>query len=267
MPNSVQDIYGAALDRQQNLLNASQSGYAATIANLEARGRQVTQGYNTLSQNVLGELTNLGRTAAQNIADQYSLASGQTAQSLTNRGLGNTTVADSLNRGLAYDKAKADVALQESVGDTRARYMTNIGLSGLNYQGNLAGQISNLGARSAGEYARYSPAFAGLDSRLAQAQLYDRYFPFQWMDGQKRLMAGLGQANARMSGASRAASGAGSLANRQLGYKYDALAAENAPDLQGAADAYGLSMQRRVDLGRAAHGRVLAGQSRSSGSR
>lgn len=256
---SASDIYAQALQQQNSLMRQASSGYAQTINTLRADSQRITQGYNQLSNSVLGELTNLGRSAAQDIADQYTALSGNAAQSLTSRGLGNTTISDSINRGLAYDKAKADVNLMETVGRTRADYMTQIGLSGLGYQGSAAAQIAQLGAGRAGTIAGFAPTYASLYSRMADFQERQDQQPYDMA----MAMFGMGNANSQQnalrSAQSLGAAKAQNLANRQLGFKQQALNLEAAStrqsSLQNAANQMGASMERRYMLGGSARSR------------
>ena len=89
---SAMDIYNRALQQQQSLYNQVQGGYTTLMNEYRQNRSSVTAGYNRLMSDVMGRITNIGRAQATALSDQYTALSGQQAQQLVNRGLGNTTV-------------------------------------------------------------------------------------------------------------------------------------------------------------------------------
>lgn len=247
---SASDVYAAALSQQQNLMNQSVAGYNRVLQQLRADQSATIAGYNQLSNTVVGELTNLGRTAAADLSAQYTALSGQAAQDLTSRGLGNTTVASSVQRGLAFDKARADVALSESVGRQRADYLSQIGLAGLDYRGRAAAQYAGLGAQGAGVYAQFAPAYAGIYRDMARYQAEQDVNPFEFSLRVQQLYGGLGASNAALSSQNRRSAGAESLSGRQLGFNYSRVGQEAGMARQ--ANLQQLANQTRTRLGAAA---------------
>jgi hypothetical protein len=127
--------YAASLAMNQQNYNNILAGYQNTMtAQQNAQGR-INTGYQNLQSNVLGSIAGIDRSQRQDIADQYAKNIGMASQDLINRGLGNSTVQSSVGRGLLYDKSKADIALTNSTQGLNAQYMSNLGLAGLNFQG------------------------------------------------------------------------------------------------------------------------------------
>ena len=131
--------YQAALKVNQQNYNNILKGYQVALRQQQKMTRGITQGYGQLSGQVLSDIQGIDASQRQAIADAYAQQSGSAAQSLISRGLGNTTVQDSIQRGLALDKAKADVALSNQTAQLQAGYRSQLGMAGLGYR-NLAQQ-------------------------------------------------------------------------------------------------------------------------------
>ena len=137
------------------------SGYANQLADYKQRYADINSKYNQLfkQQSAYG-------AAAQNALDrQYGAQAGATQQSLVSRGLGNTTVLDSAQRGLTYDKASAGLQLndfllnrQNQIVQGQLGYMANAqqGIAGiygaqLGWQGGVAQQQDMLARQQANQ--------------------------------------------------------------------------------------------------------------------
>ena len=226
MAATAVDIYNQALANNTAIYNQVASGYNQVIQQQQAARQQIYQGYNQLSSTVQGTIGGIGRAAAQQIADQYTALSGQEAQNLTNRGLGNTTVASSVNRGIALDKSKADVELQDRIAQTQAQYLSSIGLAGLGYAGQSQESVGALGASKYNTLAGFQGSFANLYGGLAQAQQYQSDLAYnRSQQAIDRIFAGE-QAAAQRSQASRAMAGAESQQAQKMGLAAQGLQAE-----------------------------------------
>ncbi len=127
--------YNQALNFNRTNYNQILAGYNQTAAAQQAGQNQITQGYSTLRGDVLGGLAGIDKSQRQQIADDYAKQVGTESQRLISRGLGNSTVQQSIARGLMYDKAKADVDLTNRTQALNAQYSSQLGLAGLGYQG------------------------------------------------------------------------------------------------------------------------------------
>lgn len=143
-----QNMAQRSADRQ----NAVLSGYGQQIANNRALGDQV---YNTLDANYGQVLADASATRDRNMArvDQYGQSLRQdldlknraalaaASQSAIQRGLGNTTIRDSLVRGQNFDNTRQMMSLEDSL--LQNRIATDSQLSAT-YQGALANRAGAL---------------------------------------------------------------------------------------------------------------------------
>jgi len=79
----------------------------------------IKQGAGFITQ-AIGDLKNLGREEKRRINQQEKNVSAQTQQSVINRGLGNFTIADSLQRGVRRDANEARQNLTDRMASTRS---------------------------------------------------------------------------------------------------------------------------------------------------
>lgn len=109
------------------------TGYESRTATLGADYDPITAGFNTLAsnlntsyggvesgyQNRVGELTGLldlsGREAGERIGQQFDRAAAGASSSLASRGLTNTTVTDSVQRGINEDRSRELRGLEEQL--------------------------------------------------------------------------------------------------------------------------------------------------------
>lgn len=135
--NAYQTSYNSALSQNQAMYNNILQGYQQTMAKQTSAQDAIAGGYTNLYNNVLGGIQGIGESQKQNIQDVYAQQKGATAQSLISRGLGNTTVSDTMQRGLGLDEQKAQIALANQIAQLTAGYQSSLGLAGLN-QANTA---------------------------------------------------------------------------------------------------------------------------------
>lgn len=170
--------YEAMLNQAQSNYGNIMSGYQQTLAAQEQAQQGIQQGYNQLYGNVMGAISGIGRSQSQAIADQYAQQVGRSTQGLVSAGLGNTTVTSSVGRGLALDKAKADIALSNQLAQLKAGYMSQLGLAGLNYRNQAAMQNTALMGQQLGYGANYQRELGGwamqglgMDQQMRLAQM------------------------------------------------------------------------------------------------
>ncbi len=145
----------ANMQRAAGRQNAVIGGYEQQIANTRLLGEQ---GYNQLQANYDQVAADAAATRARNMArvDQYgnsmrqdldirnrqALAAAQ--QSAIQRGLGNTTITDSLMRGQNFDNTRQRMSLEDQL--LQNRIATDSQLSGV-YQGALQNRAQALGSQ------------------------------------------------------------------------------------------------------------------------
>lgn len=191
---SYANSYNAALGLNSANYRNILSGYQQTAGNLNAATQQVAGGYGALQEGVLGDLSNAGATQRQAINDTYAREQGSAMQSLINRGLGNTTIQQGVQRGLIYDREKANVSLAEQIANLKASYRSNLGLAGLQYQGQAALQNA---AQSNQQLQWMNSVQAPYPDASAYAKLAEMYGASQQAEEnrnlQRSLMGGGGQ--------------------------------------------------------------------------
>lgn len=123
---ALSDQYQTQFDAgQTTATNALQSGYGQAQAGLLDR-------YNRN----MGMVNQYGDSQRSDLAQQYAKQLAASNQSAIRRGLGNTTIRDSLNRGVNSDYARNNLALEDSLLQDRLR--TDQSLSG-DYLNSLIG--------------------------------------------------------------------------------------------------------------------------------
>lgn len=128
--------------------------YAGAYANALSLNQQnyanIMSGYQGLTSSVLGNLKGIDASQRQAITDSYAQQSGAASQSMISRGLGNSTVQDSVQRGLSFDRTKADIALTNQTQQLYAGYQANLGSQQLGFMNSVSAPYPDVNA-----YNRY----------------------------------------------------------------------------------------------------------------
>jgi hypothetical protein len=152
--------YQTQLSQAQDSYSDVMSGYQSALSGQQAAQAPIQAGYGALQGQVANTLGyggtpwGVAAPAAQSIADLYASQSGNAQQGLINSGLGNSTVLQSVQRGIGLDAAKAYGGLGAQLAQTYAGYQSQLGLAGLNYanqanQQNTAINMAQLGYQGA----------------------------------------------------------------------------------------------------------------------
>jgi hypothetical protein len=91
----------------------------------------INRRYGQLSADVLGGIRGIEASRLQDINTQYARDASDATQSLASRGLGNTTVQESVSRGLQSDRDRARTRLANEIAGLTAGYQSQLGLAGL----------------------------------------------------------------------------------------------------------------------------------------
>lgn len=141
------------LQREQARQDEVRAGYAQQIAKSSAAGQQA---YSTLESNYapivadalatrernMGRIDQYGASARQDLDIQNRQRLAAASQSAIQRGLGNTTIMDSLRRGQNFDNTRQTLALEDQL--LQNRISTDSNLSGV-YQGAMQNRAQALG--------------------------------------------------------------------------------------------------------------------------
>lgn len=138
-PTDYSSAYNNALNLNKQNYSNILSGYQQTAANQQTGQQSVLAGYGNLGNTIQNTIQGVDQSQRQAITDQYAMAAGKASQGLISRGLGNTTVANSVQAGLLSDKSKANIALSNQMAQLQAGYQSQIGMAGLGYAGQSVG--------------------------------------------------------------------------------------------------------------------------------
>lgn len=128
------NAYNASLSQNRSNYEDIMRGYQQTLAAQTSAQEATAAGYTSLYNDVMSGIKGIGASRDQAINDQAAQAQGAGTQSLINRGLGNTTVQDSVNRGVTADKNKALTENANAVAGLTAGYQSSIGQARLQQQ-------------------------------------------------------------------------------------------------------------------------------------
>lgn len=162
------DQYKNAISQQTANYNNILNAYGLALGNTQDAASRIASGYSGLNNQVQNQLTGAEAAQRQAIADSYQQQSGKTLGSAVSRGLGNTTVLDSLQRGDLAEKNKADVNLSSQMANLRAGYTGQFGTAGLGAQAQQMGIQGALGGQligTLGGYRQPLPDWAPNESR------------------------------------------------------------------------------------------------------
>jgi hypothetical protein len=137
--------YNAALNMNQALFNAGQSGYQNLRNQLDQQFSGIQQGYNDLYGNVQGMIQGSNASNIQDINTNYAAQAGQASSDMVSRGLGNSTVQQNMQRAINLDRARAITQSQNQFAQLGANYAAQIGGAGLAAQQQGAGIQASLG--------------------------------------------------------------------------------------------------------------------------
>lgn len=137
-PGAVANAYGSAynnaLAMNQSNYNNILAGYQSTMATQTSAQDAIKSGYSDLYNNVLGKINSIGQARTDAINNASARQQGMQDQQLINRGLGNTTVQASVNRGIEGDKQQALTQLSDDQAKMSGDFMSQLGLAGLGNQ-------------------------------------------------------------------------------------------------------------------------------------
>jgi hypothetical protein len=99
------------------------SGLMDIVKQLQAAQTAANKANEDRYQSILGTFSSMGQAGEARIGQAEQQAQAKNTQDLTNRGLGNTTVTSSTNRGIASDAEYARQTLAENVATSKAKVM------------------------------------------------------------------------------------------------------------------------------------------------
>lgn len=145
-----QAAYNNYLSLNQQNYNNILAGYKQISDQAYAAQQNIQAGYTGLQQNVCKTISDICQSQMHNVQCTYTKLMGQTQQQAIQAGLGNSTVLQSMQRGVTKCEAAAQTNVKNQFAQTKAGYMSNLGLAGLNYANAANQQNMALGAQAMG---------------------------------------------------------------------------------------------------------------------
>jgi hypothetical protein len=107
--------YQAARSANESRYNQILSGYDNRLVEFNNQAQVIHQGYTDRYYRGMNHITGVGRAQYQDLNDSYSRQSAKVQGGSIARGLGLSTVANSMQRGVIYDKEKAKIQLADTL--------------------------------------------------------------------------------------------------------------------------------------------------------
>lgn len=164
-PTTPQDYYAKNQEQYQNIMN----GFKTQQDEAQANAGATAAGYNKLTQDVMGQLQGTQRSAQQDLANQYAGNVAGIQQNALGRGLGNSTVVDSLNRGADQTYNQGNLAIQSQYGQLLAGALGQYGSQALGYGAHANEGIQQLRSNQLGYMGQYQQ---GLQGQFNNAQQF-----------------------------------------------------------------------------------------------
>jgi hypothetical protein len=116
---ALSGLYGNMTGQYAQGANNVMGQYNQAYNDWASNSANVGRGYDNLNSDLQSRNNLLGQTEATNIDERFARQQASADQDLINRGLGNTTVRSSVNRGIGYDQSRAQTALAQDVNAIR----------------------------------------------------------------------------------------------------------------------------------------------------
>lgn len=140
-----QSMWQGSRDAQQGQINTGSNMWAQLIAQQQQAAAANNARWRGLLGNTLRGLRGANRSNLQDISDKYSAMSGAMSQQMIDRGLGNTTVQQSAQLGIAGQRARAATDSRNKFAQTIAGYKERIGGAGLQAEMQNNSMLAGLG--------------------------------------------------------------------------------------------------------------------------
>lgn len=182
---NYQQEYAKSLAMNQSNYNNILRGYQQALAQHNAAQQAIDAGYNSMYNEVIGQIQGITQTREREIGEAATRQASQEQQSLIDRGLGNTTVQQSVNRGIESDKQKSITNVRNEFAGLQASYQNQIRQAQLAAQGRGAQELLgiqrsqldwmnsvNASYPNAGMYAQLAQQFGQAAAQNAAAGRY-----------------------------------------------------------------------------------------------
>lgn len=152
LPTTPAKSYDSAYQNYTNLnkqlYDNINAGYAQMLTEMRQAQAGLQAGYTGLESRVMQRLAGKNKSNIRDINNRYTALSGQMSQQMIDRGLGNTTVQQSIQRGLASDRSAEATRSREGYSKLMADYQTKIGGNALEAQQQGFSMMSGIQGRT-----------------------------------------------------------------------------------------------------------------------
>lgn len=164
--------YNSALGLNSSLFSGLQTGYDTLRSNTDQQYADITAGYDRLYGDVLGRISGTNETNLRDINSAYNRRAGDATQDLINRGLGNSTVMNSIQAGIEQDRRRALTDSRSQFSQLEAQYANQLGQAGLQNRTRGVETGANLGQAQLGMLERVQAPYPQADLYTRLAQMY-----------------------------------------------------------------------------------------------
>ncbi len=123
--------YNDALAMNQSLYNNIFQGYQQAVSAQTTAQQAIQAGYSNLYNQVIDRVSGVGKAREANINDSAAQLLARETQGNVDKGLGNSTIANSLARGVEGDRQRRLMENDDQTNRLVGEYMSNLGLAGL----------------------------------------------------------------------------------------------------------------------------------------
>jgi hypothetical protein len=140
MPTNAAGLAAAYAQSYGNARNFNASNYENILSGYQSTIAAQDAGYQSLYADVMGTIAGMERGRAQGIQDAAAAEIGGATQSLIDRGLGNTTVQQTVVSGVNANRDRRLTELSGEMAGIRGSYMSQLGQARLQTVGGLQSQ-------------------------------------------------------------------------------------------------------------------------------
>lgn len=140
--NDYRDAYEEAKAANESRYDSILSGYSDRVRNFDSESGQILADYGDRYQRNMGYLEGVGRSQYQDINDSYGMAANKAMRGTIAHGIGNSTVAQSMQQGVLNDKERAKMQLSDSLAREHVDWDSKLSGDELGYKDSrLRGQM------------------------------------------------------------------------------------------------------------------------------
>lgn len=170
--NLYQQQYQSALDMNRQLHDQVQTNYGTLRNEADQVYSNIYKNLDARYGDVLGRIAGTNTSNIRDIEANARAASAAANQNLISRGLGNSTIVNSANRGINSDRQREITRSNEQFAQLGAGYADRIWQERTNAQQNKAQHLTNLGLAQNAALERVNAGYPDAQMFSSLAQMY-----------------------------------------------------------------------------------------------